>query len=616
MCGIAGHVTSVGTNPDGDAVRAAIAYLAHRGPDGSGIREFRTACLGHRRLSVIDVDGSPQPWSSEDERYTIVFNGEIYNYLELRRDLSAKGFSFRTQGDTEVLLATYIRYGTGCLDRLNGMFAFAIWDEHTQQLFLARDRLGKKPLFFALLNGGIAFSSEINPLLTFSGVSHELDPAAINSFFAYQYITAPRTIYRDIRKLEAGHWLSYHEGSAKLTRYWTPPLPRQPSRDDVCEELRWLLEDAVRLRLRSDVPLGAFLSGGLDSSIIVGLMARLGITVESFHVGFNHTSFDESIHAKIAADHFHTRHHSQIVSFDQDQTLRSALRHFGEPFADASAIPMWHLCRHTRKTVTVALSGDGADELFAGYRRYYARRFVGTYLRLPSALRSAISRQLMRWLPDNNEYYSTSLAKKLRLAIELAERTASAPEDFLAQTFSPEERRSLLKEDISAAVPDQIRDIQLEKLDDVSRMMFTDMLVYLPDDILAKVDHMSMAHALEVRSPFLDYRLVEFACRLPLSLKLSGSTQKSVLRAAFGQLLPGSLSKRQKHGFAVPVGHWFRGPLKDTFCQTVLESPAVDLLNRNTINALWAAHQTGRIDHGQKLWSLLVFHRWYHERVI
>lgn len=618
MCGIAGHVVKTGKQPDRGAVRTATTRLAHRGPDAGDFASFDTACLGHRRLSIIDVAGSPQPWSTSDKRYTIVFNGEIYNYLELRRELQTAGVQFRSEGDTEVLLAAYIHYGERCLTRLNGMFAFAIWDNVAQTLFMARDRVGKKPLFYALVDGGIAFASELTALLAFQNINRNIDTEAVRDFFTYQYIPAPRTIYQAIRKLPAAHFLRYEEGRLDIERYWAPPQPvstRQPL-PALAEELRSLTEDAVRLRLRSDVPLGAFLSGGLDSSIIVGVMSQQGVKVDSFHVGFDEASYDESEHAQFAANHFGTNHHSVTLPLNNVDVLDAALSHFGEPFADPSFIPTWHLCQHTRKKVTVALSGDGADELFAGYRRYQARRFVDAYLSLPNRLRSSISTRLLRWVPETSEYYGVSIARKLRLFIQYAENVALAPNELLAQTFSGTERGSLLTQRTEIAYRDRVAEYGLGQLDSISQMILADILVYLPDDILVKVDRMSMAHALEVRNPFLDHRIVEFACRLPLPYKLGWHTQKRLLRIAFNNLVPSTLLNRPKHGFAVPLGAWFRTTLKEPFHDTVLERTATDYVNRDAVVKLWQAHQTGRVDHGFKLWSLLVFHRWLQTRTV
>ncbi|MFL6655301.1 MAG: asparagine synthase (glutamine-hydrolyzing) [Sulfurifustis sp.] len=614
MCGIVGQVVPNGARTDRTAVANATSRIAHRGPDGSGITEFSTACFGHRRLSIIDVAGSPQPWSSEDGRYTIVFNGEIYNYVELRKELIARGVSFRSQGDTEVLLAAFICYGERCLEKLNGMFAFAVWDESTRELFIGRDRVGKKPLYYAITGGALSFASEIEALFAFAGIDRTLDEAALQDFFAYQFIPAPRTIYRGIRKLPAAHYLRYRNGRVDTARYWTPPLPEAETESygASCERLRTLLEDAVRLRLRSDVPLGAFLSGGLDSTIVVSIMNRLGVTVDSFHVGFAEESFDETEHAEAAARAFGARHHSRQLPLDCVPVLDAALRHFGEPFADPSAIPTWHLCRTTREAVTVALSGDGADEIFAGYRRYYARRYVRLYLTLPQAVRRHVSANLLHWLPESQKYYGNSWFKQLRLFIQLAERSATAPNDWLAQTFSPDERRALFLDPTWVGAGDPLADFGCTSLDDVSRMIYADLVSYLPEDILVKVDRMSMAHALEVRNPFLDYRVVELACRLPLSHKLNGSTQKRILRDSFEKIVPASLLARPKHGFAVPLGDWFRTILKTDFDDTVLHAGRSDFFNYHAIGKLWRDHQRGAIDNGFKLWSLFVFHRWYH----
>lgn len=612
MCGIAGQVVPNDARPDRGAVTTATNRIAHRGPDGSGIAEFSTACLGHRRLSIIDVAGSPQPWSSADGRYTIVFNGEIYNYVELRRELIEHGVAFRSQGDTEVLLAAYICYGERCLEKLNGMFAFAVWDEQQRELFVARDRVGKKPLYYTVNRGTLSFASEIEPLFAFAGVDRTIDETALQDFFAYQFVPAPRTIYRSIRKLPAAHYLKYRDGRIDIARYWAPPLSQPPieSYEASCERLRGLLEDAVRLRLRSDVPLGAFLSGGLDSTIVVGIMTRLGVTVDSFHVGFAEASFDETEYAGIAARAFGTRHHSRQLPLDCVPVLDAALRHFGEPFADPSAIPTWHLCRTTREAVTVALSGDGADEIFAGYRRYQAQKYASIYLNLPERLRKSVSATLLRWLPETQRYYGSSWTKRLRLFIQLAERSAAAPGDCLAQTFPPDERRALFRDSTVVAAGDPLAEFDCASLDEVSRMIYADLVSYLPEDILVKVDRMSMAHALEVRNPFLDYRVIELACRMPLEFKLRGSEQKRILRDTFADLIPPALRNRPKHGFAVPLGDWFRGLLKDDFEETVLGTTANDFVNRDEIFRLWREHQTGSADNGFKLWTLFVFYRW------
>lgn len=614
MCGIVGHVVSTGRSPNAEAVAAGMTAMRHRGPDGDGIANFASACLGHRRLSIIDVAGSPQPWSTEDGRYTISFNGEIYNYLELRQELEKDGFRFRTHGDTEVLLYLYVRDGAACLKKLNGMFAFAIWDETEKILFLARDRLGKKPLYYALSDRGLAFASEIEALREFSHIDRTIDWVAVQDFFAHQFIGGVRTIWQGIRKLPSAHYLCYKDGQTTKARYWTPPYPdpRPCALAERCEELRVLLDDAVRLRLRSDVPLGAFLSGGLDSSLVVAAMKRAGAEVESFTVGFSEASFDESKPAREVAAFFSTRHRARIISMEATRALEECIDAFGEPFADPSALPTGYLCQHTREHVTVALSGDGVDELFGGYRRYYARRWLEHARRLPRWLRGGLLKRLVSWLPEREAYYGKSRGKQLKLFARMMQAQDESPRDPLAQVFSLRERQALFAGGVIAPQPfDHLSEYKLEALDPLSQMMFADLHSYLGDDILVKIDRMSMHHSLEVRSPFLDYRIVEFACRLPPELKIQGSVQKFLVRECFRKTLPAAVLARSKHGFAVPLASWFRGPLKPLFESTVLDAAAPEFMNKAAIRDLWTEHQGHRVDHGFKLWCLLVFFRWY-----
>ena len=614
MCGIAGHVTN-GALADQVGVRGAMLRLAHRGPDGEGIHALRRACLGHRRLSIIDLVESTQPMVSADGRHTLVFNGEIYNYLELRDELLARGAVFRTHGDTEVLLHMYLHFGEDCLSRLNGMFAFAIWDNQTQTLFAVRDRVGKKPFYYAQNREGLAFASELPAMMAFGWVDRTLNPVAVNRFFAHQYVGGAETTYRGIRQLPAGCCLIYREGEATIRRYWSPPQPESEVRPESAlrEELQFLLDDAVRLRLRSDVPLGAFLSGGLDSSIIVSSMRRQGGEVHTFCVGFGESSFDETEHAREAAQFFGTSHHASVIDWDLQQSVRSALAHFGEPYADPSAVPTWHLCQYTRSKVTVAVSGDGADELFGGYRRYYARQQLARWLAIPGWARQHVIAPLVRRLPESDRYYAASMVKKLKLFIRLADQLERSPGAVAPQTYSlPERMRLFNAEAVAVKDDDFVTEFKLQSCDPVTQMILTDVRTYLTDDILVKVDRMSMAHGLEARSPFLDYRLVEFACRLPVEWKLRDGQQKYLLRSAFRDRLPPTPLARPKHGFAVPLGAWFRGPLKSLFDEVVLAPTTPDALNRREIESIWLKHQSGQVDNGFKLWSLLAFHYWYH----
>lgn len=614
MCGIVGHVVLPRMSPDVEAVAAGMTAMRHRGPDGDGLTKFSIACIGHRRLSIIDIAGSTQPWSTEDKRYTISFNGEIYNFLELRAGLEKDGFSFRTQGDTEVLLHMYVRDGAACLKKLNGMFAFAVWDEAEKILFLARDRLGKKPLYYSLSARGLAFASEFGALSGFANIDRTVDAVAVQDFFAHQFIGGARTIWQGIRKLPAAHYLVYRDGRATIGRYWTPPYPDGHKRaiSELSEELRELLDDAVKLRLRSDVPLGAFLSGGLDSCAVVAAMTRAGAAVTSFTVGFREPSFDESEPARAAADYFSTRHHERVLSMESPSALEECIAAFGEPFGDPSALPTSYLCQHAREHVTVALSGDGVDELFGGYRRYYARRWIDRFRYLPQWLRNDVLMRIVSELPDSEAYFGQSRIKQLKLFSRMVRVLEESPCDPLAQVFSFNERNALLTGDgfVSQAV-DYIEDYKLESLEPLSQMMFADLNTYLVDDILVKVDRMSMHHSIEVRSPFLDYRIVEFACRLPLDAKIRGSVQKYLIRRCFRQTLPAAVRSRRKHGFAVPLANWFRGPLKALFTSVVFDRSVPDFINRKEIQHIWERHQGGRCDNGFKLWCLLVFFLWF-----
>ncbi len=615
MCGIVGHVVDGGGQPDIDAVHRATEQLRHRGPDGKGVVKYERACLGHRRLSIIDIQHSLQPWRHPGGRYCLVFNGEIYNYLELRRDLEQQGCRFSSNGDTEVLMQLYVCYGANCLEMINGMFAFAVWDEQEQSLFMARDRVGKKPLYYSVYSGGLVFASEISALKTFSPVDTGLDPISVDAFFAYQFVPGERSIYKGVRKLPAGHCLAYSQGKLKQTRYWQPPFPDKSSykEDELAEELTSLVDDAVRLRLRSDVPVGAFLSGGLDSAIVVSALVRLGADLDTFTVGFQEKTFDESVEAQQSADFFNTRHHAEILDLDLPETLVRVVKAFGEPFADPSALPTWHLCKSSSRGVKVALSGDGGDELFGGYRRYLAARWVGAYQNTPGFLRNGVFERLVRSLPEGTGYYADSLSKKAKLFVDLSRRMEETPGDLLPQTFMRKERERLFGSSIAVGSEDHVSRFRLAGHELPTQMMLSDIQTYLPDDILVKVDRMSMSHSLEVRAPLLDYRIVELAARLPLHLKISGARQKYLLQRTFADQLPKALHERKKHGFSVPVGAALRGGMISSFHDYVLDMKLPAFLERKEVLRLWGEHQKGGHDHGFKLWSILVFCIWYQQ---
>ena len=614
MCGILGHIVFDGGSANTEAVISGLKKINHRGPDDNKFVSYPGVCLGHCRLSIIDIEGSHQPWLSADGRYTIIFNGEIYNFVELRQELEELGHIFKTTGDTEVLLTAFIQYGYDCLHKLNGMFAFAIWDKTEKKLFLARDRLGKKPLYYSLNKNSITFSSELSGLSGFREIDRTLNHRAVNDYFSHQYIGREDSIYTGIKKLRAGHFLICSKNNLSTKKYWSVPKPSKCSSkpDEISDELNVLLEDSVKLRLRSDVPLGAFLSGGLDSSIIVSLLKKLGANAESFTIGFEDSTYDETIDAKNAAEYFNTNHHSEYLDNNLVEVIDSSLKAFCEPFSDPSSIPTWMLCKYTRQHVTVALSGDGADELFCGYNRYYARKWADIVSYCPKVITNLIIEKFMEKLEEGEGYYSSSMVKKLKLFSHMLKRINETPEDPLAQTFTLSERKKILNQDlISSARFDFINEFDIYDVDKIAQMMISDLNVYLPDDILVKVDRMSMSHSLEVRSPFLDHRVVEYVSQLPSELKMKGNIQKYLLKRSFRDKIPEFILKKSKHGFSVPLNKWFRTELKTLFEATVFEEPRPDFINVDEVKRLWTIEQSGNKGNSFKLWSIFVFCHWH-----
>ena len=619
MCGIGGLVHS---SPDADVPCAVLEMLgdsqAHRGPDDAGIWREGRAGLVHRRLSVLDPSpAGHQPMMSRDGRFVVVFNGEIYNFQDIRTELETRGHEFHTQCDTEVLLEAWSTWGADALTRLNGMFAFAVYDRETGVVTLARDRLGVKPLFYTLHGGMLAFASELGALTAAGLAGGALNPAAIDAYFTYLYIPAPDTIFRGVYKLRPGEMLTFRDGALHTARYWRlhpRPDPRWRM-EDAAERTLELLRDAVRLRRISDVPLGAFLSGGMDSSAITALLsASSGGPVKTFTIGFNDAEADELRYARRVANHCGTDHAEAVLAPDMVALAPRIARHFGEPFADSSALPVWLVSEVARRQVTVALSGDGGDELFGGYTWMRMNRAVARYRRVPEALRRGIDRALALG-PD-----APRLARLRRFS---ADSFLEPIESFRRRLtcFGADQRAGLYHETVRAAIAASREDRFLEhaaeaaqlSMDD--RMLYLDTVMYLPDDILTKVDRMSMAHGLEARTPMLDYRLVEFAATLPFELKLSGGVSKQVLKHAMRGLLPECVLTERKRGFALPIQRWFRGTLGKRFEETVLAEDALAsrFLAREPIARLFSAHRAGRGDFGHHLWALLMFEMWLRE---
>ena len=594
----------------------------------------RGAALGHRRLSIIDLAGGQQPLANENHTVWIVFNGEIYNYRELRAQLESQGHRFRTSSDTEAIVHLYEQYGTDCVPRLRGMFSFAIWDDQRKRLFLARDRMGQKPLFYRHAGGRLFFASELKALLQIPDAPRELNLQAVDQYLTYQYVPHPHCILRGYNKLPPAHWGLFENGKLQIERYWRPnydkQIPELDSPDDGLastatwpverwqQELRSALTESVRLRMRSDVPLGSFLSGGVDSTIITGIMQELSQRqVHSFSIGFPVKQFDESPFAREAAAHLNTQHHEWVIEPSALEMLPRLIWHYDEPFADSSAIPMMYLSQMTRQHVTVALSGDGGDELFAGYDRYQAVRLGAQYDRLPRVLRSVLGARMWQSIPASVQQKSKRRRLK-RLVVALNDPPERRYLKWIG-IFDDDRRRSLynsgLRGELNGADParfllDAYRECPAR--DFVTQTTCADLLTYLPCDILTKVDIASMAYSLECRSPFLDHRVVELAARMPIELKLKGRTGKRILIDTFRHLLPASIQKRSKMGFGVPLDHWFRDELKPLLNETLLDARSLNrgYFDANAVRQLITEHQSRQWDHSYRLWALLCLELW------
>jgi asparagine synthase (glutamine-hydrolysing) len=594
--------------------------IRHRGPDAGGDYWDDHVGLAHRRLSIIDL--SPQgnqPMFSADGRLVIVFNGEIYNFLTLRAELERSGVAFRTRTDTEVILALYQQQGTACLEKLNGMFAFALWDTLDKTLFLARDRIGKKPLYYYHAGGDrLAFASEIKSLLQLPGISRDVEPTALADYLKYLYIPAPKTIYRNIFKLSPGHSLLLRPGGEpRISEYWDVDFSAGTSfsPSEAEDALLELLQDSTSCRMIADVPLGAFLSGGVDSSAVVALMANVSREpVRTCTIGFADKRHDESTYAREVAALFSTNHSEYVARENLPETVALLPRFFDEPFADSSAVPTYHVSRLARQAVTVALAGDGGDESFGGYDKYSIE------LKEDLARRKA-PRFLLAALNCCFQGISHPVARKARSL------TGSALLDpawafYRTNTFIEDDALAgLLAEPVRMACsgydPGQHTTRYWNRMrgaDHVTCMLYTDLKTYLPDDILVKVDRMSMAHALEVRAPFLDHRIIQFAASLPSDWKIKGNSKKVILRKAFARLLPKKILNRPKHGFTVPLDTWFRGELKGLAEDCLLRQPALgEFLELTAVERVWQQHQEKKADHGTLLWSLLMLALWQRE---
>src|SRR5262245_32407433 len=567
MCGIAGKVTQRGDVPAG-LVETMCERQAYRGPDSRGIHRSAGVTLGIQRLRIIDLETGDQPIYNEDRSVSVVLNGEIYNFQELRADLERRGHSFYTHSDTEVIAHLYEEQGPDLVEELNGMFAFAVWDERRRRLLLARDRVGKKPLFYAEGDGWLSFASELPALMADPEVPAELDPSSIDCYLAYGYIPAPWSVWRDVRKLPPAHTLVWEGGRASADPYWRLDYSRKRTegRPALEEELRERIGAAVRRRMISDVPLGAFLSGGVDSSIVVSEMAAASTRpVKTYSIGFEDEDYNELPQARLVAERFATDHHEFVVKPDAIGLVPQMVRHYGEPYADSSAIPTFHLAELTRRHVTVALNGDGGDESFAGYLRHVANSLTGRLDTVPEPLRRGMA-GLGRAIPEQAGS-RTLLSRARRMlvsldgdAVERYRRHISVFNDAeRAELLDPEFRASLDPSRAPEVIAAPLRSASGRSL--LDRLLEVDVATYLPGDLLVKVDIGSMAYSLEARSPLLDREVMEFAASLPPSEKARLGRKKLILRNAYRDRLPDSILDGPKRGFGVPLGTWFRGDL-------------------------------------------------------
>jgi asparagine synthase (glutamine-hydrolysing) len=571
-----------------------------------------------RRLSIIDLAGGHQPMSGCDGAVTIVFNGEIYNYRELQRELESRGHRFQTHSDTETIVHAYEEYGAGCVDHLRGMFAFAIWDARERELFIARDRAGKKPLYYTITpSETLIFGSELKSLREHPEFHGEIRVEALDAYLTFGYVPDPLTIFSDVHKLPPGHHLTFKDGRARIEQYWDFPYqePQEnPARseDDCLEELRALLDEAVRVRMEADVPLGAFLSGGIDSSTVVGLMARHAIQpVKTFSIGFHEDSYNELKYARIAAQRFGTDHHEFIVTPDICEIVDELVWHFDEPFADSSAIPTYMVSKLAREHVKVVLSGDGGDELFAGYTRYATHRRRDSFAHLPRFLRRGLMQPLSRRLPHaaiGRNFLHQIASGPLDCYLEQISIFSQLNKPLL---YTKEFQRQTDNSEARALFRDYASRVRSpEPLD---ALLYLDSKTYLPGDILTKVDRMSMAASLEARAPFLDHKLIEFVARIPAALKLRGEETKYILKRAVRGLVPNEILGRPKMGFGVPVQEWINRELRERIHETLTERRALQrgYFESRYINVLLDEHERGRRDHSAALWALFMLELWH-----
>ena len=622
MCGVCGIVDLNNSPPvRAEELDAMCKTIEHRGPDGTRTMIRKSVAFGHTRLSVIDTETGWQPLTNEDETIFVILNGEIYNFQRLRQELEAKGHLFRTASDTEVIVHLYEDEGIDFVKHLEGMFALAVWDEPKSRLVLARDRIGKKPLYYSEANGRLSFASETKAFASISNASREVDPIALASYLTYGYVAEPLSIFKGISKLPPAHILVFDETGIKIEQYWELNSKTDPSisTNDAIKETRRLADKAVASRLVSDVPLGFFLSGGIDSSIVVAAAAQASVSkLKTFSIGFDEDSYSELPYAKTIAERFDTDHEEFVVTADLISDLESIVRYADEPFADSSMVPMFYLSRQTREHVTVALSGDGGDEIFGGYDRYIGIGLANKYHRIPGFIRKGLIGPLAGLIPENPGKRS-NLRRVKRLTYPA---TDSAEQWYMGwmQQFRIETHSSAFTPGFVASIANSggwndhmsAAFAGIDNPSSTKSAQWVDSTTYLPGDLMVKADRMSMAHGLEVRSPFLDHQLIEFASTIPGELSIRGRSGKQILKSAYSDLIPTQISNRPKAGFTVPIGEWINGQLRNS-TRDLLLAPNAEvrkIIQPEYIARMLDQHASRRHNHTVRLWNLICLETW------
>jgi len=623
MCGILGIYYFDGQRQIDKALLERMSRtLIHRGPDDEGFYTSSGIGLGHRRLSIIDLESGKQPMGNEDGSIQVVFNGEIYNFLELRHQLEAKGHVFQTRSDTETLIHGYEEWGIALVQRINGMFAFCIWDQKQRRLFLARDRVGKKPLYFSLNKDRLIFASELKALLCDLTLNHDIDLTALDDYLSFLYVPSPKTIFRNVSKLPPAHYMMIEDGQVKMGAYWDLMFEPKVKEEEVFSfELDQKLSEATRKRLISDVPLGAFLSGGIDSSAVVAHMVPWmdGRPLITASIGFDEARYNELAYARQVANQYGTHHNEFVAQPKALDVIEKIVWHLDEPFGDSSALPTYYVSKLAKEVVTVALSGDGGDENYAGYiRRYWLNRFED---RIRNGLPSFVRRSMLG--PLGHIYPKWDfLPAPLRLKFMLTNLSCPHEEAYFRDMsmFLPESKQKLYSFELKKGLGDYTPSTYLSShfgrarfLDTLSRIQYVDIKTYLTEDILVKVDRMSMAHSLEVRSPLLDYELMEFAATIPSELKLKGKTSKYILKKSLRDRLPLNLLNREKQGFSIPLAEWLKGELRE-YVEEVLfsqRSRQRGYFNEKSVEKIWKRHLQGITDYSAHIWTLLMLELWH-----